>query len=176
LLTSPLHHNIHQKAVGRPFRGFPLFFASLSNSFALRCPIFTFLIPPCCFSFTFISRIGRLPTYLPVARRSRSDQHCEWIDARGSTKGNLPSISFHAFKKSSGSVKAINPYFALSDNRSLTTLHLQYDGYLAKAALSVLSFTSFDRSPTNRRNHATCEEVTRLAKKKEKTALWLRRS
>lgn len=72
---------------------------------------------------------------------------------------NVPSISFHAFRKSSGSVKAINPYFALSDNRSLTTLHLQYDGYFENAALSVLSFTSFDKSPTKRRNQAVKHAV-----------------
>lgn len=49
----------------------------------------------------------------------------------------------------------MNPYLALSDSLSLTTLHLMYDGYLANAALSVLSLTSFERSPTNSRNQAT---------------------
>ena len=52
----------------------------------------------------------------------------------------------------------MNPYFALSDSLSLTTLHLMYDGYLANAALSVLSLTSFERSPTNSRNQAALQE------------------
>jgi hypothetical protein len=107
------------QGVGRPFNGLPLFFANLSNSFALRCPIFTFLIPPCCFSFTFMSLIGRFPTYLPDERSESADR-----GKGGKGIGDVPSISFHAFKKSSGSVNAIKPYFALSDKRSRTTLHL----------------------------------------------------
>lgn len=116
-ILSPPWWGVYQ-GVGRPFNGLPLFLANLSSSFALRCPIFTFRMPPCCFSFTFISLMGRLPTYFP-AKREKLDRK-----RKGAGERNVPSISFHAFRKSSGSVKAMKPNFALSDKRSRTTLHL----------------------------------------------------
>jgi len=47
---------------------------------------------------------------------------------------------------------------------SLTTLHLQNEGYLLNAASSVRSFTSFDKSPTNRRNHSGISLLQDLCK------------
>lgn len=80
--------------------------------------------PPYCSSLTLLSLIGRFPMYLPVKR--------EWPSAKllhdlvpgerrlrvmsGLSHGAIdsPSFSFQALKKSSGSLKAMNPYFACS--------------------------------------------------------------
>ena len=85
-----------------------------------------------------------------------------------------PSISFQAFRKSSGSENATKPYFAYSEmwthdetlrrkrirlrtfwlSRSRTTFAFLNEVYLLKALASTSSETSLLRSPTNRRNQA----------------------
>ncbi len=84
---------------------------------------------------------------------------------------DIPSISFQAFKKSSGSENATNPYFAYrraEQGREITeelentfwlslsriTRAFVKEVYLLKALASTSSETSLLRSPTKSRNHA----------------------
>ena len=89
-----------------------------------------------------------------------------------------PSISFQAFKKSSGSEKATKPNFAYKQedqyrrdedegylhtfplSRSRITLAFWKDVYLLNALAKTSSDTSLLRSPTNRRNQAKNTKVS----------------
>jgi hypothetical protein len=101
---------------------------------------------------------------------------------------DLPSISFHAFRKSSGSENATNPYLALRHNpsafsydtiqRRRVTFWLSLsrmtrafwnEGYLLKAFARTSSDTSLLKSPTNKRNQAETPSAARIRENKGRT-------
>lgn len=98
---------------------------------------------------------------------------CETCQTVVTKKEYVPSISFQAFKKSSGSENATNPYFAFGKIQYIviflmnTTFWLSLsritraflkDGYLLNALVSTSSETSLLRSPTNNRDQSDEEK------------------